>query len=249
MINKDVQLDFYRFEFKYILPKDLRCDLESKVSHIMDIDPFAKKQPDQKYYVRSLYFDDKRYSAYFDKVDGLLTRKKFRLRTYTNNPNEDTVQYLELKGRHNQLVFKHRAPLKISNNECGEEFVGIENRILKQVQSGNIKNQFEYELFRKRLLPIALVNYHRRPYVSKFDPDFRITFDDNLHCTTTRDLFPVADHRKRNFLNDCCVLEVKFKQQIPSWFHRMIRFYELQRQSISKICHSMESLELVEKYL
>lgn len=255
MNNADAQLDFYRFEFKYILPNNLREDLENKIKHIMDVDPFAKKQPNEKYYVRSLYFDDGRYSAYFDKINGLLTRKKFRLRTYTNTPNDNTVQYLELKGRHNQLVFKHRAPLiptetnKLSIKNEENQRQGIENQILNLVQEGNIKNQFEYELYRKRLTPVALVDYERRPYVSKFNPGFRVTFDDNLQCTTTNELFPIKGDRKRNFLNSHSVMEVKFKQQIPSWFHKIIRFHELQRQSISKICHSMESLELVEKFL
>ena len=57
MNNKNNFQKFERYEFKYILNKQNRDLIENEITHFMKIDKFANK--DNKYFVRSLYFDDK----------------------------------------------------------------------------------------------------------------------------------------------------------------------------------------------
>ena len=64
---------FDRYEFKYLLPQALREKVEAELGHFVDYDPFVASQPDLKYFVRSLYFDDPAYTAFYDKTDGLLS--------------------------------------------------------------------------------------------------------------------------------------------------------------------------------
>ena len=104
-------LNFARFEFKYILSAAKRKRLERDLQYFLDYDPFVEHLEDNKYFVRSLYYDDPRFTAFHDKIDGLHSRSKFRVRTYSQAFDAAIPIYLEIKGRHNNLVFKNRTPV------------------------------------------------------------------------------------------------------------------------------------------
>ena len=63
------------------------------------LDPYVVDQPNNQYIVRSLYFDDPYYTAFNDKVEGVHTRSKFRVRTYTDDPDAGVAWFLEIRGR------------------------------------------------------------------------------------------------------------------------------------------------------
>lgn len=238
-------LHFARFEFKYILPLDKRVEVEEELRYFLQYDPFVENRENHKYIVRSLYFDDPRYSSFHDKVDGLHSRSKFRLRTYGYNQDRDIPLYLEIKGRHNNLVFKHRVP--VNNESIDWSTVGaatIGDTIINQSEDSPVREQFRYELLRKNLRPVALIDYMRRPYLSKYDSSFRITFDEKIMATETDCVFPGNKSESRQVVPGATVLEVKFHHHMPSWFHRIIQTHELRRVSISKICSGMEALGL-----
>ncbi len=242
MITK---LHFSRFEFKYILPKGLRYDIESELAYFLQLDPFVASKPHKKYFVRSLYFDDPVFSHYYEKTDGMLRRTKFRLRTYSNNADERCATFLEIKGKYNMLVFKHRSPMKKSN---GGEYIWsggntAENIISRTVESP-VLQQFRYELQRKSLKPAVLIDYWRRPYISRYSPEFRLTFDDTLQGTRADSLHPERMRQSFSALRGYTVMEVKFRYHVPSWFHRIIQSYELKRVSISKYCKVIEVCRL-----
>ncbi|WP_321531223.1 polyphosphate polymerase domain-containing protein [uncultured Desulfuromonas sp.] len=237
------KLHFARFEFKYVLSATLRQELENELVYFLEFDPYVKSRKDHQYFVRSLYFDDPHYSSFFDKVNGLHTRSKFRVRTYTDDPLDGTPQFLEIKGRYNNLVLKHRTPLDAQKRISFEHGDHLTTRVLAGCGGSDIGRKLEYEYFRKQLRPVALVDYVRRPYVSRFDPEFRLTFDSDLRGTKIRSLFSAAaTTQPRGLLPGYTVMEVKFRRHIPSWFHRLIQAYELRRVSVSKICYAMEAL-------
>ncbi len=239
------QREFLRFEFKYILRQSLREQIESQLAHFLQPDPVVADKPHQKYVVRSLYFDDPAFSCYYDKIDGLAHRAKFRLRTYTNDPGEPCDTFLEIKGRHDQKVFKKRVPLVNGNSAL---FAGhdrdIGGTILRHIEGGHVKDRFQFDCLRKSIRPVMLVDYLRRPYVSRFSPDFRLTFDDHLYGTSTDCLYPDDRRRRRALLRGYTVMEVKFTAHIPRWFHRIIRSYQLTRVSVSKVCRGIEAWKL-----
>lgn len=242
----NVNLDFLRFEFKYIVSEQLRDRIEGDLCHFMTLDPFVVGQKDCSYIVRSLYYDDVAFSSYYQKVDGDLQREKFRLRTYTNNPEDACATYLEVKGRYNSLVFKHRVGFAASaGSKIFADCASTTNEILDSANNSPVSEQFRYELVRKKLRPIMLIDYIRRPYFSKDNPEFRLTFDSQLHCRATDRLFPCSSLNYREFLPGYCVMEIKFKDRVPLWFHQIIKKYGLERKSISKVCKGVESWNLV----
>jgi len=242
-----VKLHFSRFEFKYVLPARNVSELEKDMRYFLEFDPFVRDIEGHYYDVRSLYFDDPAYSAFYNKIEGTHTRAKFRIRTYTNEAQNDTAQFLEIKGRYNNLVFKHRTQIgpEFHIGDDGED--EMIHKVVRATRQDKLGQRFEYELFRKRIRPIALVIYKRRPYVSRFDPDFRLTLDSDLTAVRARGLFqPGSGPAGRDIMPGYTVVEVKFRRHIPSWFHRLIQAHELRSVSVSKICKAMEVLELAE---
>lgn len=240
------QLHFSRFEFKYVLPRALRERIEAELQHFVELDPYVREQTRHKYFVRSLYFDDPSNRAFYDKIDGLHTRSKFRLRTYTDDASAQVPQFLEIKGRYNNLVFKHRVPVGGGTGVATERGPALVDRILRDAQPGKVREQFEFEVHRKQIRPLVLVDYFRRPYISKYDPEFRLTFDEQLRSAATSGMFPRPIDASRRLLRGYTVMEVKFRRHLPSWFHSLIQCYELRRRSVSKVCLGTETLELVE---
>ncbi|MCZ6620140.1 MAG: polyphosphate polymerase domain-containing protein [Gammaproteobacteria bacterium] len=238
-------LHFARFEFKYILPLEKRLAVEDELRYFLQFDPFVVNRSGNRYTVRSLYYDDPSYSAFHDKVDGLHSRYKFRIRTYASDPADEVPMFIEIKGRHNNLVFKNRAPVERDGIDWSHlRGSALSRVILERAATDPVVDQFRFDLVRKRLKPVALIDYQRRPYVSKYDPTFRLTFDEQLSARHTDRVFPGATISARKILAGYTVLEVKFRHHLPSWFHRIIQSYELQRVSISKICAGMEILGL-----
>ena len=223
-----------------MLPNDLRHAVESELDHFMDFDPFVKEQPNKKYFVRSLYFDDKFSTAFYEKIDGMLSRKKFRLRTYSASASEIAPIFLEQKGRHDNRVFKNRVALAPPLLEKVDNSISETLQRLDVVESSdNVIRRFQYERLRKRIRPIVLIDYLRRPYISKYDSEFRITLDEQLRAGQSSALFPSSLYKSYPVKLGYTVMEVKFARHIPAWFHRIIQSYELRRVSVSKICEGM----------
>lgn len=238
-------LKFSRFEFKYILSSVKRTRLERDLLYFLEYDPFVADLKNHRYWVRSLYYDDPNYMAFHDKIDGLHSRSKFRVRTYSPTPEDDTPIFLEIKGRYNNLVFKNRTPVRTAGVNWTEiKDAELSATILDRTEQSIVRDQFQYNLYRKKIVPVAIVDYERRPYLSRYDPSFRITFDESLSTTQSTGLFPSASQTYKKAIAGYTIMEVKLQNHLPSWFHRVIQTHELHRISVSKIVTCMETLGL-----
>ncbi|MEX0827846.1 MAG: polyphosphate polymerase domain-containing protein, partial [Haliea sp.] len=227
-----------------ILSRQQRDDVESHLQYFLELDPFVVNLSEKKYWVRSLYYDTDDYAAFHDKIDGLMLRHKFRIRTYKTEPEGDAPVFLEVKGRNNNLVYKHRTPVDVSS---WENYRGsaLSQYVLAHAVQGAVSDNFAYSLMRHRIKPVAVIDYRRRAYISKYDASFRLTFDDSLYGYRTDRVFPAAHAPRRSVLSGYTILEIKFHRHVPAWFHRVIQAHQLKRQSVSKICRGMEVLDMV----
>jgi hypothetical protein len=228
---KENQL-FTRYEFKYLLGNNIANSIFNESLNFMKFDEYALKN--KGYFVRSLYFDNYDYDNFFEKVDGIKFRKKFRIRTYDKKISEINPIYLEAKGRVQDRIFKKR--FKISNQDL-KFFYSKRNisYLLDKYKKNSLINDFIYDVLRKRITPRILIDYKRKPLINKHGLYFRLTFDSNLVSSKSQTLF-----KEKNFFfpQECkpgyTILEVKFERSIPAWFHRTIQAYDLKRKSISK---------------
>ena len=70
----------YRHEYKFLISKGAAELLKRRLPTVMERDPHAG--PGGQYTIRSLYFDDRNYTAYEEKVSGVADRVKYRIRYY-----------------------------------------------------------------------------------------------------------------------------------------------------------------------
>ena len=235
---KDNQI-FQRYEFKYILNKDISDQIEKEAKNFMTFDSFVQKRLDNQYFVRSLYYENFFSSNFFEKVDGMRTRRKYRLRTYGKSLEENVPIFFEVKGRNLERTYKKRmnVDFKYLNFFLNKK---LHYKLIDAYPDNELIKNFVFDSFKKDLKPYILVDYTRRPYVNKFGLYFRLTFDKSLLSTKANNLFYNVNNL--SWL-ECkagyTILEVKFDRSIPAWFHRIIQSYNLNRKSISKFAIGM----------
>ena len=95
----------FRNEWKHEITPFDKLILTQRLSAVMKRDCHAA---DGLYRIRSLYFDDLRDTALYEKIDGVNMRDKYRLRYY----NGDTSYIvLERKSKINGLCNKKSVPI------------------------------------------------------------------------------------------------------------------------------------------
>lgn len=232
-------LRFGRFEYKYIIADSARHALENILVRFMELDPHCAGLPTTAYGVTSIYFDSPALDCYHEKQDGLLNRRKFRLRSY-----DGAATFLEEKGRRNAYSYKKRIPL--SDPQTRAALAGQWANLLHAADAPAAEpfSAFVSSGLRAALRPRARVAYRRRAYVARGGYRFRVTLDNDISAADTRNLHNAAA-RVRPALPGQTIVEIKFEQQIPLWFVRQIQSAQLMRTSISKYCICAETLGIV----
>ena len=238
-IKRDNEI-FSRFEFKYIIKKNISEAIQNEVKNFTIQDSFADKK--NKYLVRSLYFDNNLFLNFNDKIDGIKNRHKFRIRTYVDQEDLHTPFFLEMKGRNNQRAYKIRT--KINKNDLNL-FCKQKNLfdLKKKYLDNKLIEKYIFDSYRKKMTPKVLIDYNRLPLINKNGLYFRLTFDGDLKACASNKIFNNINNWK-TCIPGYDILEVKFDFTIPPWFHRIIQSYELKRISISKFVLGLEATDL-----
>ena len=242
-VKKDNQI-FSRFEFKYIINKNLSKIIQQEVKNFTIKDYYTKKK--DKYLVRSLYFDNDIFSNFNEKIDGVKKRHKFRIRTYSIQKNVLIPMYLEMKGRDNLRTFKNRTKIDIDdlNSFCSSKnLFNLKNKYT----DNELIEKFIFESYRKKIQPKVIIDYERLALLSKNGLYFRLTFDSDIKACSSQNIFEENQNWKVCIPGNE-ILEVKFDLTIPPWFHRIIQSYELKRISVSKFVLGMEYTNLAHDY-
>ena len=201
----------YRYELKYIISSSMAEILKNKLLTIMEIDQFAKSE-NGEYTISSLYFDDLESTAYFEKLDGVRFRTKYRIRVYDY---DDSFIRLERKLKHENMTSKDQTKIskeifyKIINNEI-EEFVDTES---------NLYNEFVKDIRLKQLRPSVIVEYKRTALTYPIS-DVRVTFDSKVRSGMYNyDLFDPNLTTFSVLKPNEVILEVKFNDYLPQFLY------------------------------
>ncbi len=226
----------YRFELKYPIPIDDR--------EIMDIarQTLTKfgMRPDNpsKYNVTSLYYDTYDFCDYYDKIGGFLKRRKIRFRVYEKDFVSAPYGWLEVKNKYEQKNHKIRALIPGDKiNDFLYSDTGLSSVYFMDSDKVE-KDRILWDYIRFSYTPNLVVRYEREAYVDDLS-GLRITFDSNLEASKwdyfryDSCMFPVAR---------CVVMEVKFNLTLPFWFARLVREFDLKRDTFSKYGLSLESV-------
>ena len=124
--------------------------------------------------VRSIYFDDPRFSACRANLDGLARRRKVRLRWYdTLWPEHDF--FFEIKWRENRTTGKHRLQMRSRQPLHGMPYKRIFSELMRALPDECAHELMVYGD------PTALIEYKREHFVAATDNGFlRMTLDYDL---------------------------------------------------------------------
>jgi len=236
--NKLPQLQFRRFEFKYRLPIFLVKHIMSDLFDYMEWDPFVKDNPDKSYCVSSLYLDSAGLGCYHEKLAGIKKRKKLRFRFYADVFEPDTKIFVEIKRKNDMTVLKDR--LVIDYQNCVNFLSGKESisDSKMSVQEKDVLREFLWTKKHNCLTPKIMVVYKRQPLIGRLDCRFRITFDSCLQAYPADRL--CFSERRKDILSKDVIMELKYNNTIPGWFHCIVQKYQLNREPFSKYCKSLE---------
>jgi len=224
----------YRNEIKFVINKDSAEILKKKLSLLMDIDSNSTMD-DNSYLIRSLYFDDLYSNAYYEKIDGVEYRKKYRIRLYNND-----ISFIRL-----ECKYKHE-------NKTSKDQILIDKTICDKIINGNIEDldisesnlltKFAIDSRTRNLKPSIIVDYKRLAYTYPVS-DVRVTFDSKIR--SGRYDYNLYDEKLETYkvLDDNqVVLEVKFNEILPEQIAIVLSTVPMIRQAFSKfaVCRSIK---------
>jgi hypothetical protein len=217
-------LVMHRNELKYLINVHQKKVMANRLSRICQRDPFSDR--DGGYLVSSLYFDDYKQSAFFEKVNGIRERKKFRVRIYNHQPD---VIKLERKTKRGIAIQKSHVPI---SREEYDSLVGGDAGFLRH-KDDVVARDFYIYYQTKYLRPRVVVEYRREAFIYEYG-DVRITFDYYLKAgVTKKDLFSNG-YMISAIPQDQIILEVKYTGYFPDVIRNIIQIGSLQWQSSSK---------------
>ena len=229
----------FRHEFKYYINYFEYELLRRRLKTVLNSDKYSNTKGE--YHIRSLYFDDLKNTALFEKQSGILSRKKYRIRIY--NLNEDIIR-LEKKERVGQFIRKDSA--KLSKDEFNR-IVNEDISFLKD-KNNNLLMEFYIDMTINRYNPEVIVDYTREAYVHRLN-NIRITFDKflktGLYETNifNKDI-PTVDVIEEPKM----ILEIKYDHFLPDFIRDILQISSNQRYAISKyvICRKFTKNNLWE---
>ena len=225
-----------RHEKKYYINKGDMLALGHKLGKLLKADSHADENGE--YFIRSLYFDDAFNSAYYDKLNGVMGRDKYRIRIYNMS---DKVIFLERKRKIGELIQKSSCRI---DRELAEQLIGGNATPLLKSDNPLLMDMYR-EMRTKLLRPVVIVDYRRETFVHPAE-NTRITFDKQLKtCPGSVDIFnpklltvsPLDDGRE--------ILEVKYDSYLPDFISGVLADTPAELTAISKyvLCRRFEALE------
>lgn len=219
----------YRHELKYIISTADAKLLKLRLPHFMERDPHAG--PSGCYTIRSLYFDDLAHSAFYEKVDGINIRSKYRIRMY--NYRTDVFK-LEKKEKLGNLTRKTAQTLTLRQAADLQRL-----RLRRETDREDLLAEVEMKIRSGSLRPMVLVDYDRTPFVCR-SGNTRITLDENLRTkpyqadltASPGAMIPVLEKGQ-------VILEVKFDDFLPGYLADILRDIPKAPQAISKFALCM----------
>lgn len=164
-----------RHELKYYINSVDYAQLRVRLRTVAKLDENALE--DGTYKVHSLYFDNYNDKIVMEKLSGLNSREKFRLRYY----NEDTSFIrLEKKSKTNTICYKETVP--ITTEQCAALLKG-EYGCLK-MPNVPLFMELYTKIHYQNLRPRSIVDYYREAYVYQIG-NVRITFDSHIKTSNS----------------------------------------------------------------
>lgn len=230
---KDIQqnsIKVYRNELKYYISYNDYLSLRTMLRSTMNKDKNGNEY--NEYFIRSLYFDTLLNDDYYNKMIGIMNRKKIRLRLY--NTEHEKVK-LEIKNKFNQYMLKETT---LIDREDASELIGGNRGVL--LKYDDIAKRVYYFMSKDYYVPRVVIDYEREAYSYPLQ-NIRLTFDKNIRSNGVDfDIFNENLSMAKVFDDQSMVLEVKYNRILPKWTRDILSKIKGDKASISKYCLGRE---------
>jgi len=221
-----------RNELKYYLSSPQALLLEKRLRLVMREDKNAGS--DHSYQIRSLYFDEPLIGAYWDKINGLDHRTKFRIRYYNNSSDHIRLEKKEKIGSQTKKTGFSLSRHAAEEMAKGSPVIGF--------SSDPVYLEWVQKIRLEHYRPVCFVDYNRTAFVYPAG-NVRITFDRHLSASVFRGslfeekrlTFPVMD-------SNLAILEVKFDSFLPPFLSALLEDVPKEYVAISKFCKCYEAI-------
>jgi len=205
-----------RHELKFFISEMQYQILSRQLDHVLWRDPNGDEN--NEYHIRSLYFDTVFNDAYFEKLDGVRDRNKYRIRIYNL---QDRIIKLECKTKVGSLISKRSLSIP---RDLADQLIAGDPEGLERTSSGLLSDMYR-EMTCGLLRPVVLVDYVREAYLHPAE-EVRITFDKQLRTgMRSIDLFNPHVPTIAPFDNGEIILEVKYNRVLPPFIRDILSTY------------------------
>jgi hypothetical protein len=229
-----------RYERKYLVPNHCMDALRRRLWPFVNPDSFTRvnEQGINQYTVRSIYFDSNDLISYYEKGDGIMFRRKFRIRGY-DNYSEGCKVVFEIKRKIENRIRKYRAFMLYDDVEKVFSSGAVEDYVIrdKKYEAGvEDARRFFYHITKYQLKPSVLVVYEREAYHGKFDHGTRITFDKNIRSRNYPGLGELYSNNNLKYLfSNSFILEIKYYgNDMPHWAKSLVEEFQIRYEALSK---------------
>lgn len=242
-----------RYERKYLVPNYLLPMLRTRVMPFVRPDKYTTANNDgiRQYTVRSIYFDNQNLDFYIEKKEGLLKRRKFRIRGYNSYEPGSKVVF-EIKRKIENRIKKHRSRVLFENVGKMLQTGDIYKYVIadaSQPDSLDDAARFMFHVKKSLLEPTVLIVYEREAYHGKLNHGVRITFDKNIRSRQYPAMDSLYDDGNSSFLfNNHFILEIKyFADQMPLWARSLVQEFKIRNDALSKYTIGFDASSSVKK--
>ncbi len=221
--------DVYRSELKYQISLIKAAQIRRTLDRLLLRDTHAG---DTGYTVRSLYFDTARDKDFFEKMDGVEKRRKYRLRIY-----DGTGDVCKLEKKEKTDTRQRKQSLVVAREDAEEISAGHFDVLKKYFDTSPFAVLAYSELVSCAYRPVVLVEYERMAWYHPLY-DTRITIDSRIRGREWEgDLFsPMGSFLPVN--EEWVVLEVKNSGKMPAFISDVLAGAAMEQSACSKYCYS-----------
>ncbi len=228
---------FCRYELKYHICEAKAQAIEQFIKPYIHLDRYAKLQPDSAYPIVSLYLDSQDFKLCRESMIGKKNRFKLRIRSYDDDTS--TPYFFEIKRRLNNIIIKSR--VRVTHDNMAALLAGRSLPPQKYKADEQTLRQFQLYMQCINAKPAIRVRYKRKAFEDDSDNRVRVTFDRFLcHKAGSEPIvmFNGTGWQRHKF--NSVILELKFTARYPAWLSRMVKYFDLRRESISKYVTSVK---------
>ena len=215
------QTVFNRYEKKYLMSEEIYFKLRDRLAPYMKMDQYGLHT------ICNIYYDTKDYDLIRRSIEKPVYKEKLRLRSYGIPSLESTV-FLEIKKKYNKVVNKRRIPLSLK-----DAYDYVEHGIHPENHS-QIIHEIDFFLQRYELYRSVYLAYDRIALFQKDQPDFRVTFDQNIRSRQVDMGLEKGDRGTYLLPDGYYLMESKIMGATPLWFTHILSDLEIYPVSFSK---------------